>query len=181
LLSIISRIQYTAEKEAGLSLMTYLLSPGLQKLLYSTVPAGEIAQEKLQSLCGYFFHVVNKYPVLKRPNKVALNLMLDTLKEVLNERRYEQNWQRMESIDSPDFMETPPVEISSLLEKIKSFIEGDDSIGMTAEDKELILCSRIYDEPMQEIANRLGLNSTTLYHKRKQAEQKLKDRWKDEQ
>jgi len=181
LLSIISQIQTSSDQEAGLSLLTYLLSPGLQKILYRNIFAGESAQVKFQSLWWHFYQSIIHYPISNRPQRVAQNLLFDTLRGFLAEQRQYPKLRNNASPDSDTSQEFSVDNISSSIKEIGALIEGSDSFGLSAMDRDLVISTRIYEEPMQEIAERWGLNCTTAYHRRKQAEQKLKERWKDEQ
>ena len=180
LLAIIAKIQSTKEQEAGLSLLTYLLSPGLQKMLYRNMIAGEKAPVKFQSLWWHFFQSINKYPISNRPQRVAQNLLLDTLRGFLQEQRQERRWLNMESTDSNTIQEILSGEIPLNLDDIKVFMLGEDNAGLTEMDRDIVTSSRVYDEPMREIAERWSLENSTAYQRRYRAEKRLNKRWSDE-
>jgi len=180
LLSIISKIQSTKEQEDGLSILTYLLSPGLQKMLYRNMIAGEKAPAKFQSLWWHFFQSINKYPISNRPQRVAQNLLFDTLRGFLQEQRQERRWQNMESTDSNTIQEILSEEKPLHLDDIRAFMQGEDNAGLTEMDRDIVTSSRVYDESMHEIAERWGLENSTAYQRRYRAEKRLNKRWGEE-
>ena len=177
LLLIISKIQTTKNQEAGLALMTYLMSPGLQKILYRYLSPNEKVDEKFYKLWWHFFQSINKYPVLKRPQKVVLNLLLDTQKKHIQEWRQDRAWQEAESLDSDKIQKIPLEELSPILNDIRNLLQGEDNVGLTEMDKDIVISSRIYDESMQDIAERWGLQNSTAYQRRYRAEKRLNKRW----
>ncbi len=109
-----------------------------------------------------------------------MNLLLDTQKKHIQEWRQDRAWQEAESLDSDKIQKIPLEELSPILNDIRNLLQGEDNVGLTEMDKDIVISSRIYDESMQDIAERWGLQNSTAYQRRYRAEKRLNKRWSDE-
>jgi len=178
LLKIIGGIQTADHKQAGLNLITYLLAPGLQNILVKSVFNDDDSTEVWPTLWSELFQSIQRYPLANRPHKVAANLLLDTLNRIRNVRQTENSWlQQKVTIESQE-VKTDNDESSSFYQFASALLAGSDCAGLNKIDLDLVISSRVYDESMKSVAQRLGLDYHNALKRRYRAEAHLRSYWR---
>jgi len=177
LLALISQIQNVKVYQPGLCLLTYILSPGLQRILRDMVCKGNLITEAWSDLWWHFFRRVQNYPVGRRPNKVAANLLLDTRHSLMDARKTENIYHSMMESNEEFEYECQTTEMHPCWERASSLISGSDPSGLSEVDTTLILGSRVYGEKLKDVANRLGISYGAARTRRNRAERKLREYW----
>ena len=178
LLELIARIQATEDKSAGLNLITYLLAPGLQRILREIVGVNRAAREGWLNLWKEFFQSVQHYPLTNRPHKVAANLLFDTYRRIRNFTQAEQDWRRRIELAEGLELKTDDTEPSPDFRFASALIEGEKNAGLNKIDLDLIISSRVYGESMKSLAKRLGLDYHNALKRRYRAEKHLRIYWR---
>ncbi|MBC8466070.1 hypothetical protein H8D57_03500 [bacterium] len=177
LLAIISQIQRLGVSQSGLCLLTYILAPGLQNILRDLVCKGNIITEAWSDLWWHFLQRTQNYPTLRRPSKVAANLLLDTRHSLMDALKAENIYHRkLSSVDEFEY-ESEPTETHLYRERASLLISGKDPMELSKIDSTLILGSRVYGEKLKDVANRLGITYGAARARRSRAERKLRADW----
>lgn len=177
LLKLIESIQITADKSAGLNLITYLLAPGLQRILYDALSKGDDLRETWLNLWCEFFQSVQHYPLHNRQHKVAANLLFETLRRIKNLTRAEHDWsRRTEPVDYRE-LKSNENEPSLNFMLATALINGEDKAGLNEIDLDLIISSRVYGESMKSVAQRWKLDYHNALKRRFRAEEHLRNYW----
>jgi len=179
LLALVCRIQALKESDAGISLLTYLLSPGLQSILRDLILKNNGLMEAWSDLWWAFYQTTMSYPVARRKRKIAANLLLDTRHRVQKSLKTETSLQSQ--LDSLKYDDPEDVldEHHTQWDQARSMIEGVDTNGLNATDLAVLLGSRVYGENLKDIAHQLGLTYEAVRKRRQRIERSLKERWSD--
>ena len=178
LLAIVKKIQSTKVQEGGLNLLTYLLAPGLQRILRDTFTSAHDLSENWLNLWWEFFHSIQSYPLSRRRRNVATNILFDTRHRVRDKQKVENFWQNIiEPIGDRDW-ETEEDELSPYFQLASALIEGTDDAGLNKIDLDLVISSRVYGKSMKSIAKRLGLDYHNALKRRYRAEKHIKSHWR---
>ena len=178
LLAIIRKIQASEIQEGGLNLLTYLLAPGLQRILRDIFTNISKLSEDWLDLWWAFYLSIENYPVSLRPRKVSVNLLFDTRHRIIAEKKSEcmrrNITARMEDYDiaATDDAPSPYYELASV------FLESTEDAGLDQIDKDLVISSRVYDTSMKILADRWGLKYRNALQKRYRAEKVIREYWK---
>jgi DNA-directed RNA polymerase specialized sigma24 family protein len=167
------------EQLAGRVVLQAML-PGL-KSLSSRLARSVVSFEELwQILFVCLWERIVTYPVDRRPNRVAANLLRDTLKRTLAELRREANAlaQLPElSLDDLDDLlgaaASPAADADGHGEPEALLRRAIAAGAVTSEEAELILATEIDGVPMAAVAERLGLSYNAVKIRRQRAEQRL--------
>ena len=178
LLKLIARIQAAENKSAGLNLITYLLAPGLQRILYSATSKRDNFQETWLGLWWQFLQSVLNYPISLRPSRVSANLLYETQhrakREIISDHFRENATERLEDHDLASTEDEP----SQYEEFAAALIEGIDDFGLDQIELDLVIASRVYGESMKKLAEKWGLKYRTALQKRLRAEKNLRRYWR---
>ena len=178
LLAIVRKIQSTEVQEGGLNLLTYLLAPGLQRILRDIFISAHGLSENWLNLWWEFFQSIQRYPLSRRRRNVATNILFDTRHRIRDKQKVENFWQNIiEPIGDHDW-ETEEDEPSSYSQLASALIEGTDEAGLNEVDMDLVISSRVYDESMKSIAKRLGLDYHNALKRRYRAEKRIESHWR---
>ena len=178
LLAIIRKIQASEIQEGGLNLLTYLLAPGLQRILRDTYTNIHNLSEDWLNLWWEFYQSIENYPLSLRQRKVSANLLFDTRHRIIAEKKSESRRQniteRMGDFDRAVAEKAP----SPYYELASVFLESAEDAGLDRIDKDIVISSRIYDTSMKILADRWGLKYRTALQKRYRAEKVIREYWK---
>lgn len=175
--TIIHRIQTTDERTAGLSLLTYLMSKGLQAILRDSVRFDRNQTKAWSDLWWEFLETVLSYPLERRRRKVAANLLLDTRHRVFRSHQIEN---ALASVIEPLEDHEAPIEPrfdDPVYMSAQRLIEGENDEGINHRDIALILGSRVYERDIQDLAEELGLSYDAARKRRQRAEKVIRTRW----
>jgi DNA-directed RNA polymerase specialized sigma24 family protein len=118
------------------------------------------------------WEVIRRYPLERRPRRVAANLLLDTLKATLIELGRESEWSAIRSFA------TIEGEASSAPEEIDRDVDGllERAVAagaLTSEEAEAILSSRFDGTDLAELARGAGISYNAMKMRRQRAERRL--------
>ena len=118
------------------------------------------------------WEIIRRYPLERRPSRVAANLLLDTLKATLIELGRESEWSAIRSFA------TVEGEASSAPEEIDRDVDGllEKSVeagALSSEEAEVILSSRFDGIDLAELARAAGISYNAMKMRRQRAERRL--------
>jgi len=177
---IISHIQLNLHAEAGVKLLTYLLAPGLQAILKRLIHSRVELREAWSDLWWRFYQTVMGYPLIRRPHKVAANLIRDTEHKAFQSQRAEvDRLLRQEPLDNQELASEPSF-VNPLFIKANRLIDGEEVTGFGEVDIAIVIGTRVYDEDMHDVADRLGISYEAARKRRQRTEKKIRQDWLDE-
>ena len=178
--TLVSHIQSSLHPEAGLSLITYLLAPGLQAILRKLKRNRVELREAWSDLWWGFHQTVMRYPLARRRHKVASNLIMDTQHKVFRSRQAEvDRLSRLEPLDNHEFTNEPGFDDPSYINAHR-LIDGEEITGFAEADMALVIGTRVYDEDMHDVADRLGISYEAVRKRRQRVEKKIRQQWLDD-
>ena len=177
MLKLIERIQITSDKSVGLNLITYLLAPGLQRILQNILRGNKDIRAIWLLLWAEFFQCVQAYNLQKRQQKVAANILFDTYHRISEVMQTEYDWNKKTKPLEKWEIEIVNVELPNIHKQVMAFLQGDEDAGLKAVDIDIIISSRIYGESMKSTAQRLGLDYHNALKRRFRAEEQLRNYW----
>ena len=151
---------------AGLVLLEALL-PGLKSLLGRILVDTRESDELLAVLLKNAWEQIATYPLERRPNRVAANLLLDIRKQTLRELGYQRHFASEQPITRRDAAPSIGADIEAPLRRAVA------AGALSQDEAELVLQSRVDRRPLAEIAAELGLAYVTVYKRRAKAERRL--------
>jgi hypothetical protein len=172
--AMVVKIQKSVDKEAGLSLLTYVLAPGLQVILRDNFRVGRNLREIWSDLWWSFCQVIEGFSAVDHPQQVAEIILRKTIV------RYERNRKKIEQtqvelITIEDYISTiSEIETAKYLPEFFGLQDFAKEAGISALDLKIIVGSRTYGESLDILSQRLGMSYSALQKRRKRAEQKLK-------
>jgi DNA-directed RNA polymerase specialized sigma24 family protein len=129
-----------------------------------------------EELCSMMFvavwEAIRNYPLARRPRRIAANLLLDTLHQTLAQSGQDSAWRAARSFTSVETHD------GAGPEGVDGDVDGllDRAVragGVTSEEAELILCSRIDGVELSELAHTAGVSYNTMKLRRQRAERRL--------
>lgn len=177
--TLVRRVQQRLETQASLSLLTSLLAPGLQIILGEAVRRPKPLLELWSEVWWSFLQKILKYPLERRPQKVAANLMMDTRQHL--HRLWQPdltNMESLEEVDEEDLAVEPQFD-DPLQAQARALIEGEDA-DFTEDDHSILIGTRVYGEDLRDVAHRLGISYDAARKRRQRIEEKLRQKWKSE-
>jgi DNA-directed RNA polymerase specialized sigma24 family protein len=151
---------------AGLVVLEALL-PGLKASLGRTLVAAGENDELLSLMLANAWQQITGYPVERRPQRVAANLLLDIRKQTLRELGHQRRFARERPVTRREAATVFGSDIEAPLRRAVT------AGALTADEAELVLQSRVDRRPLAQIAAELGLAYVTVYKRRAKAEQRL--------
>lgn len=144
------------------------IMPGLKRLSQRIVHDAGERDELWSALLATAWERVRRYP-LHRRERVAANLLLDTLRGTLAELAYGRRARVQLTDDIAALVAPDPVDgdVDGLLE------HAVEAGALSAEEAELILASRIDGFRLADLAAELGVAYNTLKVRRQRAERRL--------
>jgi len=178
--AVVRHIQISEERTAGLSLLTYLMSKGLQAILRDMIRYGMEPRDAWSDLWWKFLETALTYPLERRRKKVAVNLLLDTRHRVFGGRITEMSRSSMideleENVASIEARFDDP-----LYQNAHRLIEGESLVGVDDRDIALVVASRVYAQDLHDLAKESGLSYEAVRKRRQRAEKVIKERWLSE-
>jgi DNA-directed RNA polymerase specialized sigma24 family protein len=159
----------SAEDDLAARTLLQAILPGLRTLAAThhwLAPADDLEA----SLVALAWQHIRHYPVHTRPRRIAANLLLDTGHHLRREHLRARH-------ESPsDIIGTEHgTTKSSAAEELTALVVRAVTLGnLRPETASLILRTRVLDEGVDDIAQRLGYPTDTIRHRRRRAERTLK-------
>jgi len=172
--ALVEKIQKSPDKEAGLSLLTYLLAPGLQAILRDNFRLGSDLHEIWSDLWWSFCQVIECFSTVDHRQQLAEIIMRKTAV------RYERNRKKIEktrgeTLTLEDYKSAEAeIETAKYPPEYFSLSDFARDAGISSLDLDTIVGSRVYGESLDILSRRLGMSYYALQKRRKRAEQKLK-------
>lgn len=158
-----------SEPLAGRVVLQALL-PGLKRLAGQLLfEAGE-REELWELLLANAWEQICCYPLERRPRRIAANILLDTLRPTLRERK-RQRRQRSESSAEVAVSAPPPTDADADVYLLLANAVAAGAISPL--EAEAILAVRIDGDPLAAVAARLGLSYNVLRVRLQRAERRL--------
>ncbi|HXM87491.1 MAG TPA: sigma-70 family RNA polymerase sigma factor [Solirubrobacteraceae bacterium] len=165
-------LSWARDEPLGARVVLETIRPGLLNLS-GRLSRNAREKEELRSivlLCAW--EVIRRYPLGRRPRRVAANLLLDTLKAALAELGRESEWSAMRSFavaESEALSEPEEIDrdVDGLLER------AAEAGALSPEEAELILSSRFDGVDLAELARAAGISYNAMKVRRQRAERRL--------
>jgi hypothetical protein len=146
-----------------------LLLPGTRRLARQWWALGD-TDERAAAAVLAVYHRIRHYPVLRRPSRIAANILMDAAKEL---RRAVPSTNLVLSADPATHLQFDPAAPHPAVELADLLHEAVHEGTLRPDDAQLIARSRIAGQPVADIAHHRGLHPRTLWDRRKRAEDAL--------
>lgn len=151
-------------------LVAEALLPGLKRLAGKLLIDASEREERWAILLACAWEAIRRYPLKRRPERIAANLLLDTLRAALRELRSQQR----SELELPE----------RLLERGHGGAEGEGDVeallghavaagAISDVEAELILATRVDGRPLRALAGEEGVTYNTIKVRRQRAERRL--------
>jgi DNA-directed RNA polymerase specialized sigma24 family protein len=156
------------DARAGRVILQALL-PGLKRLAERLIRQPGTRDEVWSTLLSALWERMYSYPLLRRPQRIAANLLLDTRLAIRQERERGRRWagHELALADVPP----PPPSLPVTLER--PLRRAVDAGAITVDEAELIARTRIDGTPLVELAAAIGVGYDALKKRRQRAERRL--------
>jgi DNA-directed RNA polymerase specialized sigma24 family protein len=165
-------LSWARDEPLGARVVLETIRPGLLNLSARLLRTAREKEELRAIVLLSAWEVIRRYPLERRPSRVAANLLLDTLKATLVELGRESEWSAIRSFA------TVEREASSASEEIDRDVDGLLDRAVTAgalshEEAEVILSSRFDGIDLVELARAAGVSYNAMKMRRQRAERRL--------
>ena len=145
------------------------LRPGLKGLAKRIFLDADDVEQLWQLLLASVWEQIRTYPLERRPRRIAANLLLDSMRATLNElaRERSRRGELPASAIVPHAAATPAPDVETLL--ARAVAAGAISAG----EAELILRTRIDEQPLASAAREFGVSYNVLRVRLQRAERRL--------
>ena len=156
------------DARAGRVILQALL-PGLKLLAERLIRQPGARDEIWSTLLSALWERMYSYPLLRRPQRIAANLLLDTRLAIRQERERARRWagHELALADVPP----PPRLLRAALEQ--PLRRAADAGAITVDEAELIARTRIDGTPLVELAAEIRVAYDALRKRRRRAERRL--------
>jgi hypothetical protein len=144
-----------------------LLLPGVRRLARTWWALGD-ADERAAAAVAATYDRIRRYPLARRPQRIAANILMDAAAELRRAVRAAQPAADPGAFGADELV--APTVTHPALELVDVLTEAVDAGVVTRGDAELIARSRIAGTSLREIARRSGSALRTLQWRRKRAE-----------
>jgi DNA-directed RNA polymerase specialized sigma24 family protein len=161
---------WAREDPVGGRLVLEAVRPGFLHLLGRLSRGTRDREELRATLTAALWEGIRRYPVERRPRRVAANLLLDTLHRTVTALGRESEWRAVRSLAPPPgsgSLDSVDGDVDGLMER--AVVAG----ALSAEEAELVLLTRVDGERLLELARRSGVAYNTLKVRRQRAERRL--------
>lgn len=164
---------WAKDDPTGALLVLEVMRPGLLRLSSRLLRDSREREELQAILLLALWEGIRRYPLARRPRRIAANLLLDAMHRALRELGRESGWNAARSLRAIEERQSIPAALQE---------EGDvDGLlgaavkagAVSFEEAELILASRIDGAELSELARSAGLSYNTLKVRRQRAERRL--------
>lgn len=146
------------------------LRPGLKGLAKRIFLEADDIEQLWQLLLASVWEQIRTYPLERRPRRIAANLLLDSMRATLNELARERS-RRAELPASPI---TPHAAATTPAPDVETLLTRAVAAGaISADEAELILRTRIDEQPLASAAREFGVSYNVLRVRLQRAERRL--------
>ena len=156
------------EPLAGRIILQALL-PGLKRLAQPLIRSARAREEVWSTLLAAAWERIYSYPLLRRPQRIAANLLLDSRLALRKERELVRK--HVGEVPLCDLPLPPPRRLPPGLER--PLRRAVDAGAISAEEAELIAQTRIDGTPLVRLAAETGVAYDALRLRRRRAERRL--------
>jgi hypothetical protein len=161
-------VRVAAQEPLAARVVLEAITPGLTRLAERIIFDARDRDELWALLLGHAWQQIRRYPLTRRPRRIAANLLLETRRAALGEFMRERRRRR----------EPPPHQVSPAATSDSGDVEAllGQAVAagaLTDEEAELILRTRIDRVPLAQLAAQAGLGYHTLNVRRLRAERRL--------
>jgi hypothetical protein len=149
-------------------LVMQALLPGLKGLAGRLLLEADERDEVWSALLAHCWERIRRYPLERRPSRIAANTLLDTLQKTTRELKRQRRY-RDQLTDAPE--RTADTRTDRDVERVLA--RAVAATAISAEEAELILRSRIDRVDLRAIAAEAGVAYNTLVVRRLRAERRL--------
>jgi DNA-directed RNA polymerase specialized sigma24 family protein len=155
----------------GARVVLEAIRPGLLNLSARIMRDAREREELWSAMFAAVWEGIRRYPVERRPRRVAANLLLDTLHLTLDQLGRESAWRNV-ALGSLDSDRRPAPE------KFDGDVDGllGDAVracAISPDEAEVILSSRIDGVDLADLARSAGVSYNTMKLRRQRAERRL--------
>jgi DNA-directed RNA polymerase specialized sigma24 family protein len=162
---------WAKQEPIGARIVLEAIRPGLLNLSSRIARGAREREEVWATMLLAIWEGIRCYPLARRPRRVAANLLLDTMHRTLVELGHESAWRGVWSFSCEKSEGEAPQEIDRDLDGVldRAIRAG----AVSAEEAEVILCSRIDGVELAELAHAAGVSYGAMKMRRQRAERRL--------
>jgi DNA-directed RNA polymerase specialized sigma24 family protein len=165
-------LAWAKEDPLGGHIVLEALRPGFMNLSVRLSRGAREREELRAMLSAALWEGIRTYPLARRPRRVAANLLLDTMHRTLVELGRESAWRGSSAFTDMAVQERPGAgDVDGDVEALLG--EAVHAQVLTAEEAELILCTRIDGAELSALADALGVSYNAVRVRRQRAERRL--------
>lgn len=144
--------------------------PGLKGLARRIFLDADDVEQLWQLLLASVWEQIRTYPLERRPRRIAANLLLDSMRATLNELARE----RRRRAELPARPVVPDAAAATPMPDVETLLARGVAAGaISADEAELILRTRIDEEPLASAAREFGVSYNVLRVRLQRAERRL--------
>jgi DNA-directed RNA polymerase specialized sigma24 family protein len=146
------------------------LLPGLKALAGRIMLEAGEREELWSALLAHCWERIRRYPIERRPARIAANVLLDTLKKTTRELKRQRHLRDHEGGEAPP----DQIAFARLDRDVERLVQrAIAAAAISSEEAELILRTRIDGSDLHELADEIGVAYHTLKVRRLRAEKRL--------
>jgi DNA-directed RNA polymerase specialized sigma24 family protein len=163
-------LSWSREEPVGGQVVLEVIRPGLLNLLVRLSRGSSDRQELEATLMAAAWEGTRRYPLERRPRRVAANLLLDAMHQTLLEVGHQAAWRAVRSA-LPTESQAAGLPVDADVDAVLSRAVSAGAVD--AEEAELILLTRVDGVALQVLAGHRGVSYNTLKVRRQRAERRL--------
>lgn len=169
---LLALLAWAQQEPLGGRIVLEALRPGFINLSLRLARGSRDGEELLAIVLAAVWEGIRTYPLSRRPRRVAANLLLDTMHRTLVVVGRESAWRG--SWAFTDLAVWPGREADEVDCNIEALVGGAVAAqAITADEAELILCTRIDGAELSAVADVAGISYNTMKRRRQRAERRL--------
>jgi DNA-directed RNA polymerase specialized sigma24 family protein len=170
--AVLAALLRWAKKDcAAAQVVVEVLRPGFLNLCSRLVRESREREELQAILLLALWEGIRRYPLARRPRRIAANLLLDAMHRALGELGRESEWNASRALRRIENRQEHPTEDDG---DVDSLLGAAVKAGaVSPEESEIILASRIDGVELSALARSAGLSYNTLKLRRQRAERRL--------
>jgi DNA-directed RNA polymerase specialized sigma24 family protein len=165
-------LAWAKDESIGARVVLEVIRPGLLNLSARIMRDAREREELRSTMYLAAWEGIRRYPLARRPRRVAANLLLDTMHRTLVEAGRESAWRAARSFANFEGQGSEARE--GLDADVDALLEGAVRAGaVSADEAEVILSSRVDGMELAELARCAGVSYNTMKVRRQRAERRL--------
>lgn len=171
-------LAWARQEPIGARVVLEAIRPGLLNLAVRLTRDARDPEATATTIFAAVWEGIRRYPLERRPRRVAANLLLDTLKVTLRELGRESAW-RAAWLDFGEVAPAPELvaeDVETLLDSadVDALLDGAvRACAITREEAEVILLSRFDGVKLADLARSAGVSFNAMNVRRHRAERRL--------